>query len=45
MHAFTAENYGIYSHMPAGGASLNPLGRFAGKVSATLMVPFNTGEH
>lgn len=29
---FKAENYGTYSYMPAGGASLAQLGRFEGKV-------------
>ncbi len=35
--AFKAENYGVYSHMNAGGCSLAPLGTFEGKVPAEAM--------
>lgn len=34
---FTAENYGIYSYMNVGGASLAPLGTFEGKVPQAAM--------
>lgn len=35
--SFTAENYGVYSYMQAGGCSLAPLGTFEGKVPAAAM--------
>ena len=34
---FTAENYGTYSYMKAGGSSLAPLGTFEGKVPEAAM--------
>jgi len=34
---FAAKQYGIYSYMNAGGASLSPLGTFEGKVPAAAM--------
>lgn len=34
---FKADNYGVYSHMKAGGCSLAPLGTFEGKVPAEVM--------
>ncbi|MTH79228.1 BMP family protein [Paracoccus aestuariivivens] len=35
--AFKAENYGLYSYMAKGGASLAPLGTFDGKIPAAAM--------
>ena len=35
--SFTADNYGVYSYMTAGGCSLAPLGTFDGKVPADVM--------
>jgi basic membrane lipoprotein Med (substrate-binding protein (PBP1-ABC) superfamily) len=35
--AFTAENYGVYSFMKAGGCSLAPMGTFEGKVPQTAL--------
>ncbi len=34
---FTAENYGVYSYLKAGGCSLAPLGTFEGKVPEAAM--------
>jgi basic membrane lipoprotein Med (substrate-binding protein (PBP1-ABC) superfamily) len=35
--AFTADNYGVYSFMKAGGCSLAPMGTFEGKVPQTAL--------
>jgi basic membrane protein A and related proteins len=35
--SFTADNYGVYSYMTAGGCTLAPLGTFEGKVPADVV--------
>lgn len=42
--AFTADNYGVYSYMKAGGCSLAPLGTFEGKVPEEAMKLVATRE-